>query len=173
MTEYLNFFSGGAFSNFSLFLLGVMPYISTQIIVQLLMLVIPSMKKLTEDPNGRKKIQKYTRYGAIVVCLIQSYVVTIYAKSIPGVMPIGIVPFTLIAMLTVTTGSMFLVWLARRSHSSVSQRHFAADFAGIVARIPEALMTHVQSVSVGDLNPIVVLVVFAMFDVVVALVVYE
>ncbi len=174
LTEYLNFFSGGAFSNFSLFMLGVMPYISTQIIVQLLMLVIPSMKKLTEDPNGRKKIQKYTRYGAIVVCLIQSYVVTIYAKSIPGVMTIGIVPFTLIAMLTVTTGSMFLVWLGEKiTQFGVGNGISLLIFAGIVARIPEALMTLFKSVSVGDLNPIVVLVVFAMFVVVVALVVYE
>ena len=68
-TEYLNFFSGGAFSNFSLFMLGVMPYISTQIIVQLLMLVVPSLKKLAQDPHGSKKIQQYTRWGTIIVCL--------------------------------------------------------------------------------------------------------
>ena len=89
LTEYLNFFSGGAFSNFSLFMLGVMPYISTQIILQLLMLVIPSLKKLAEDPSGHKKIQQYTRLGTIVVCLLQSYVVTIYANSIPGVLTMG------------------------------------------------------------------------------------
>lgn len=174
LTEYLNFFSGGAFSNFSLFMLGVMPYISTQIIVQLLMLVIPSMKKLAEDPNGKKKIQRYTRYGAIIVCLIQSYVVTVYAKSIPGVMTIGIVPFTLIAMLTVTTGSMFLVWLGEKiTQFGVGNGISLLIFAGIVARIPEALVTLFKSVSAGTLNPIVVLVVFAMFIVVVALVVYE
>lgn len=174
LTEYLNFFSGGAFSNFSLFMLGVMPYISTQIIVQLLMLVIPSMKKLTEDPNGKKKIQRYTRYGAIVVCLIQSFVVTVYAKSIPGVMTIGIVPFTLIAMLTVTTGSMFLVWLGEKiTQFGVGNGISLLIFAGIVARIPEALVTLFRSVSAGTLNPIVVVVVFAMFIVVVALVVYE
>ena len=80
--EYLNFFSGGAFSNFSLFMLGVMPYISTQIIVQLLMLVVPSLKKLAQDPHGSKKIQQYTRYGTILVCMIQALVVTVYAKSI-------------------------------------------------------------------------------------------
>lgn len=56
LTEYLNFFSGGAFSNFSLFMLGVMPYISTQIIVQLLMLVLPSLKKLAQDPSDRKSV---------------------------------------------------------------------------------------------------------------------
>ena len=107
LTEYLNFFAGGAFSNFSVFMLGIMPYISTQIIFQLLMLVVPSLKKLTEDASGRKKVQQYTRYGTILVCLIQSYVVTVYANSIPDVMTLPPLPFTLIAMLSVTTGSMF------------------------------------------------------------------
>ena len=82
LTEYLNFFSGGAFSNFSLFTLGVMPYISMEIIVQLLMLIIPKLKKWGEDAEGRAKIQKLTRYGTIVVCLLQSFVVTVYARSI-------------------------------------------------------------------------------------------
>ncbi len=174
LTEYLNFFSGGAFSNFSLFMLGVMPYISTQIIVQLLMLVIPSMKKLAQDPNGQKKMQRYTRYGTIVVCLIQSYVVTIYAQSIPGVLTMGLLPFTLLSMVTVTAGSMFLVWLGEKiTQFGVGNGISLLIFAGIVARIPDALTTLVKSVSAGVLNPIVVLVVFIMFFVVVALVVYE
>ena len=88
-TEYLNFFSGGAFSNFSLFMLGVMPYISTQIIVQLLMLVVPSLKKLAQDPHGSKKIQQYTRWGTIIVCLIQSFAVSVYATTIPEAIIMG------------------------------------------------------------------------------------
>ncbi|AEV29930.1 preprotein translocase, SecY subunit [Sphaerochaeta pleomorpha str. Grapes] len=174
LTEYLNFFSGGAFANFSLFMLGVMPYISTQIILQLLMLVVPTLKKLAEDPSGQKKIQQYTRYGTIVVCLIQSYVVTIYAKSIPGVLTMGIVPFTLIAMLTVTAGAMLLVWLGNKiTQFGIGNGISLLIFAGIVARIPAAMVTLFKSVSAGTLNPIVVVVVFIMFIVVVALVVYE
>nr|WP_319473188.1 preprotein translocase subunit SecY [uncultured Sphaerochaeta sp.] len=174
LTEYLNFFSGGAFSNFSLFMLGVMPYISTQIIVQLLMLVIPSLKKLAQDPSGHKKIQQYTRYGTIVVCLIQSYVVTIYANSIPGVMTMSTVPFTLVAMLTVTTGSMLLIWIGNKITAwGIGNGISLLIFAGIVARFPEAVSVLFQSISAGVLNPIVVLVVFVMFLVVVALVVYE
>ena len=174
LTEYLNFFSGGAFSNFSLFMLGVMPYISTQIIVQLLMLVIPSLKKLAQDPSGHKKIQQYTRYGTIVVCLIQSYVVTIYANSIPGVMTMSTVPFTLVAMLTVTTGSMLLIWIGNKiTQWGIGNGISLLIFAGIVARFPEAVSVLFRSISAGVLNPIVVLVVFVMFLVVVALVVYE
>ncbi len=174
LTEYLNFFSGGAFSNFSLFMLGVMPYISTPIIVQLLMLVIPSLKKLAQDPSGHKKIQQYTRYGTIVVCLIQSYVVTIYANSIPGVMTMGVLPFTLVAMLTVTTGSMLLIWIGNKiTQWGIGNGISLLIFAGIVARFPEAMSVLFRSISAGVLNPIVVLVVFVMFLVVVALVVYE
>jgi preprotein translocase subunit SecY len=174
LTEYLNFFAGGAFSNFSVFMLGIMPYISTQIILQLLMLVVPSLKKLTEDSAGRKKMQQYTRYGTILVCLIQSYVVTVYANSIPNVMTLGIVPFTFIAMLSVTTGSMFLVWVGDQiTQRGVGNGISLLIFAGIVARIPDSLVTLWSSVQAGTLNPIVVLVVFAMFAAVVALVVYE
>ncbi|HCG63131.1 MAG: preprotein translocase subunit SecY [Spirochaetae bacterium HGW-Spirochaetae-4] len=174
LTEYLNFFAGGAFSNFSVFMLGIMPYISTQIILQLLMLVVPSLKKLTEDSAGRKKMQQYTRYGTILVCLIQSYVVTVYANSIPDVMTLGIVPFTFIAMLSVTTGSMFLVWVGDQiTQRGVGNGISLLIFAGIVARIPDSLVTLWSSVQAGTLNPIVVLVVFAMFAAVVALVVYE
>ncbi|HHT81327.1 MAG TPA: preprotein translocase subunit SecY [Spirochaetales bacterium] len=174
LTEYLNFFSGGAFSNFSLFMLGVMPYISTQIILQLLMLVMPSLKKLAQDPSGHKKIQQYTRYGTIVVCLVQSYVITIYANSIPGVMTIGKVPFTLLAMLTVTAGSMLLIWLGNKiTLWGIGNGISLLIFAGIVARFPEAMSTLFKSIGAGILNPIVVLVVFVMFLLVVALVVYE
>ena len=174
LTEYLNFFSGGAFSNFSLFMLGVMPYISTQIILQLLMLVMPSLKKLAQDPSGHKKIQQYTRYGTIVVCLVQSYVITIYANSIPGVMTIGKVPFTLLAMLTVTAGSMLLIWLGNKiTLWGIGNGISLLIFAGIVARFPEAMSTLFKSIGAGILNPIVVLVVFVMFLVVVALVIYQ
>jgi preprotein translocase subunit SecY len=151
-----------------------MPYISTQIIVQLLMLVVPSLKKLSQDPSGHKKIQQYTRYGTIVVCLIQSYVVTIYANSIPGVMTMNIVPFTLIAMLTVTAGSMLLIWIGNKiTHWGIGNGISLLIFAGIVARFPQAVSVLFQNISAGVLNPIVVLVVLVMFLVVVALVVYE
>lgn len=174
ITEYLNFFSGGAFSNFSLFMLGVMPYISMQIILQLLMLIVPSLKRMGQDANGRRKIQSYTRYGTIVVCLIESYVVTFYAKSIPGALTIGITPFTLIALLTVTTGTMFLVWLGEKiTQYGVGNGISLLIFAGIVARVPNALTVLLSGVSAGTYNPVLVVILFAMFIIVVALVVCE
>ena len=178
LVEYLNFFSGGAFSNFSLFTLGVMPYISMQIIVQLLMLIIPTLKKWGEDAEGRRKIQKLTRYGTIVVCLLQSFVVTVYARSIeaylPGVITIDMLPFTLISMLTVTAGSMALVWLGEKiTQFGVGNGISLLIFAGIVARVPSALNELIQGIIAGTINPLLVVLVLVMFVVVVALVVCE
>ncbi len=173
-TEYLNFFSGGAFSNFSLFMLGVMPYISTQIIVQLLMLVVPSLKKLAQDPHGSKKIQQYTRYGTIVVCLLQSFVVTVYAKSIGVIAMDSIVAFTLVSMIAVTAGSMLLVWIGDKiTQYGVGNGISLLIFAGIVARMPSAFAELGAAISAGTLNPVVLLIVVLMFIAVVVLVVYE
>ncbi len=173
-TEYLNFFSGGAFANFSIFMLGVMPYISTQIIMQLLMLVIPSLKKLAQDPQGSKKIQQYTRYGSIIVSAIQSLAASVYASSIPGAIAIGRVPFTIVAMITVTAGSMTMVWLGEKiTDKGVGNGISLLIFAGIVARIPSASYQMVRSIQLGVLNPVSLIVVIVMFFFVVALVVYE
>ena len=178
LVEYLNFFSGGAFSNFSLFTLGVMPYISMQIIVQLLMLIIPTLKKWGEDAEGRRKIQKLTRYGTIVVCLLQSFVVTVYARSIesylPGVITIDMLPFTLISMLTVTAGSMALVWLGEKiTQFGVGNGISLLIFAGIVARVPSALNEQIQGIIAGTINPLLVVLVLVVFVIVVALVICE
>lgn len=174
LTEYLDFFAGGAFKNFSLFMLGIMPYISTQIIMQLMMIIFPSLKTLAEEDGGRKKIQKYTRYGTVVMCLIQSYVVTVYAKSIPDAITLNMTAYTLIAMLTVTTGTMFLVWIGEQiTQRGIGNGVSLIIFSGIVARIPNAIVTLIKSVQSGTLNPVVIIIVLAMFVVVVALVIYE
>ncbi|NQT60807.1 MAG: preprotein translocase subunit SecY [Bacteroidetes bacterium] len=174
LTEYIDFFAGGAFKNFSVFMLGIMPYISTQIIMQLLMIVFPSLKKLAGEDGGRKKIQKLTRYGTIVLALLQSYVVTVYAKSIPDAVTINMLPYTIIAMITVTSGTMFLVWIGEQiTAKGIGNGISLLIFAGIVARIPKAIITLIKSVQAGVLNPVVVIIVFAMFLMVVALVIYE
>jgi preprotein translocase subunit SecY len=82
IVDYLDFFAGGAFSNFSVFMLGIMPYISMSIIMQLLIIVFPSLKKISQEEGGRKKIQAYQRYGTVLVCLIQSFAITRYAQNL-------------------------------------------------------------------------------------------
>lgn len=174
ITEYLDFFAGGAFKNFSVFMLGIMPYISTSIIMQLLVLVFPKLKKISEEEGGRKKIQRFTRYGTVLVCLIQSYVVTVYADQIPDAITMAKLPYTLIAMLTVTSGTIFLMWIGEQiTQRGVGNGISLLIFAGIVARMPEAMITLVRRVRTGELNPVFVIIVLAMFVVIIALVVYE
>ena len=178
IVDYLDFFAGGAFSNFSVFMLGIMPYISMSIIMQLLLIVFPSLKKISQEEGGRKKIQMYQRYGTVVVCLIQSFAVTQYAQSIKrsveNVLSIDIIPFTLIAMLTVTTGTMFLMWLGEQiTKRGIGNGISLLIFAGIVARLPHAAYELGQKVRNGELNVVFMVIVFVMFVAVVALVVYE
>ena len=142
------------------------------------MLIIPTLKKWSEDANGRRKIQKLNRYGTIVVCLLQSFVVTVYARSIqsylPGVITIDMLPFTLISMLTVTAGTMTLVWLGEKiTQYGVGNGISLLIFAGIVARVPSALNVLIQGIIAGTINPLLVVIVLVMFIIVVALVVCE
>ena len=176
--DYLDLFAGGAFSNFSVFMLGIIPYISMSIIMQLLLIVFPKLKKISQEEGGKKKIQKYQRYGTVGVCLVQSFAVTQYAQSISrsvdNLLSINIVPFTILAMLTVTTGTMFLMWIGEQiTKRGVGNGISLLIFAGIVARLPTALIELFTMVRNGDLNLVFVVVVFAMFVAVVTLVVYE
>lgn len=172
--DYMDFFAGGAFSNFSVFMLGVMPYISTQILMQLALIIFPSLKRIAEEDGGRRKIQTWTRIATIGVALIQSYAVTVYAQSIPGAIVIDRTAYSLIAMLTVTTGTMVTVWLGEQiTARGIGNGISMLIFAGIVARLPSAIWELIKLVQTGDLNPVFVIVAFVMFAGIIALVVYE
>lgn len=172
--DYMDFFAGGAFSNFSVFMLGVTPYISTQILMQLALIIFPSLKKIVEEDGGRKKIQSWTRMATIVVALIQSFTVTVYASSIPGAIVIGKLAFTIIAMLTVTTGTMVTVWLGEQITSrGIGNGISMLIFAGIVARLPTAMWELVKLVQNGDVNIVFVILALFMFVGIIGLVVYE
>src|SRR5574344_465327 len=133
--DYMDFFAGGAFSNFSVFMLGVTPYISTQILMQLALIIFPSLKKIAEEDGGRKKINTWTRYVTIVVALIQSFTVTVYAGSIPNAIVIAKLPFTLVAMLTVTTGTMITVWLGEQITARGHRAHEDGEDRGNQPRV--------------------------------------
>ena len=173
--DYMDFFAGGAFSNFSVFMLGVMPYISTQIIMQLALIIFPSLKRIAQEDGGQKKVQKWTRVGTVFVCLIQSMAVTVYAASIPGAVVISSsVLFKIIAMITVTTGTMVTIWLGEQiTARGIGNGISMLIFAGIVARLPSAVWELGRMVKSGDLNIVFVIVVIFMFAGIVALVVYE
>ena len=182
IVDYLDFFAGGAFSNFSVFMLGIMPYISMSIIMQLLLIVFPKLKKISQEEGGKKRIQKWQRYGTVVVCLIQALAVTQYARHIStqvqNLLYVDMFQFTLISMLTVTTGTMFLMWIGEQiTKRGVGNGISLLIYAGIVARLPEAIIQLFRMMR-GDagtvrLNPVFVIIVLLMFVAVVALVVFE
>ena len=140
-------FVGGAFSRATVFALGIMPYISASIILQLLGSVIPHFQKLQkEGEEGRKKINQYTRYGTVLLALGQSFGVSIFLKSLsspqtgaPVVTDPG-VGFTLMTMLSITTGTVFIMWLGEQiTERGIGNGISLIIFIGIVARFPQAI----------------------------------
>ena len=154
-----NMFSGGALENFSIFALGIMPYISASIIIQLLTVVIPQLEALSkEGESGRHKITQYTRYGTVGLSLIQSMFISVGLEGMTG--PAGgaivIVPgwqFKIMTMITLTAGTSFIMWLGEQmTERGLGNGISLIIFAGIVARLPAAIVNTFQMVSAGEMN---------------------
>ena len=177
--SYMDFFAGGAFEKFSVFMLGVMPYISTQIILQLALVIFPSLKRIAQEEGGQQRVQAWTRVGTIIVCIIQSIAITVYADSInqavPGVIVFdNKVYFNLIAILTVTTGSMITVWLGDQiTAHGIGNGISMLIFAGIVARLPSAIYELIKGVRNDEINVVFVIVALLIFVAIIGFVVYE
>ncbi|MBQ9238872.1 MAG: preprotein translocase subunit SecY [Treponema sp.] len=173
--SYMDFFVGGAFSNFSVFMLGVMPYISAQIIMQLAIIIFPTLKRAVEEEGGRQKMASWTRMGTVAVCLIQSFAVTWYASSVPGCIVLSNMwAFRALAVLTVTTGSMITVWLGDQiSSHGIGNGISMIIFAGIVARWPGAIAKLAERMKSGDVQLLSVIIMFLMFLGIIAVVVFE
>ncbi|MCQ2583869.1 MAG: preprotein translocase subunit SecY [Treponema sp.] len=172
--SYMDFFVGGAFSHFSVFMLGVMPYISMQIIMQLAVIIFPSLKRISQEDGGQRKIASYIRMGTIFVCIIQAWGVTVWADSIGCITLENHAAFKALAILTVTTGSMITIWFgdqitARGIGNGISMM----IFAGIVARLPSAVSKLYQAVKNGEPRFVFVIIVLIMFIAIIALVIYE
>ncbi len=177
--SYMDFFAGGAFERFSVFMLGVMPYISTQIILQLALVIFPSLKRIAQEEGGQQKVQAWTRIGTIFVCIIQSIAITVYADQINQAVPGAImfenkVYFNLLAILTVTTGSMVTLWIGNQiTAHGIGNGISMIIFAGIVARLPSAVWELIKSVN-GDSAAIIrIIVALFFFIAIICLVVFE
>jgi len=149
-------FAGGAFKKATIFALGIMPYISASIIMQLLGAVIPYIQKLQkEGEEGRRKITQYTRYGTVVISALQAYGTAIYLKSIIG--PTGAPAVTMNAMtfipltvLTFTCGTIFIMWLGEQiTERGIGNGISLIIFIGIIARFPQAVVEEAQKVFAG------------------------
>ena len=138
----LDKFSGGALGNMAIFALGVMPYISASIIVQLMTAVVPQLEALKkEGESGRKKINQYTRYGTVLLALVQSFGITVGLESMQGspVIDPGFL-FRVSSILSLTGGTLFLMWLGEQITSrGVGNGISLIIFAGIVSGMPSAL----------------------------------
>ncbi len=165
-----NMFSGGALSRFTVFALGIMPYISASIIMQLMTYVLPTFEQLKKEGEaGRRKITQYTRYGALGLAVFQSFSIAVALESSAGLVISPGFGFRITAMVSLTAGSMFLMWLGEQiTERGLGNGISILIFAGIAAGLPSAIGGLLELVRTGAMNVIV-----AMFIVVVvALVTY-
>jgi preprotein translocase subunit SecY len=175
----IDLFSGGALLRFSLFGLGIMPYITASIIMQLLTVVIPSLSRLSrEGEAGRKKMQTYTRYGTIVVSALQAFGYLVILRGLavrnPGLCPIDDPIFVAGFITSIVVGTVFLMWIGEQiTERGLGNGISVLIFAGIAARLPEALYQTFAFVDQGIVNPVVVLLLLGILMIVVGLVVYE
>lgn len=153
-----NMFSGGALENFSIFALGIMPYISASIIIQLLTVVIPQLEALKkEGPSGQRKITQYTRYGTVLLSIIQGTFIAVGLEGMSGPAGEAIVlhpgvQFKLMTMLTLTSGTAFIMWLGEQmTERGIGNGISLIIFAGIVARVPAAIVNSIQLVKAGEI----------------------
>ena len=172
---FMNLFSGGALKRFSIFALGVMPYISMSIILQLLTAVIPALEKLAKEGEaGRRKITQYTRYGTVALCIIQGTGFTYMLKTLgDGLVFEWGLGFQVLTVMTLTAGTLFLMWLGEQiTEYGVGNGMSILIFAGIVASLPEEFFNTARLLRVGQIS-IFGLIFFTVFTLAtVAFVVY-
>lgn len=176
-----NTFTGGALNQFSVFALGIMPYISSSIIFQLLTSVVPSLEQLKKEGQpGQKKIAQYTRYGTVVLGVVQGFAISSWLmnSSFEGrplviAANVGFVPFQLLTVLTLTAGTMFITWLGEQ----ISDRGFGEGasliiYAGIAAGIPSGAGKLWQMVTSHEMNGMIAIALLAVMAVVIGLIVF-
>jgi len=177
----LNFFSGGAFEQLSIFALGIMPYVSSSIILQLLTVVVPALEKMQKEGElGRRKITQYTRYGTIVLSALQGYGIATYLESLRTGAGASVVAdpgwgFRLLTMISLAAGTAFIMWMGEQiTERGVGNGISLVIFAGIVARAPLALYNTWQAYRApgSQLSELGILVLAAVMVVVVGLIVF-
>jgi preprotein translocase subunit SecY len=174
----VDLFSGGNLRRLTVFALGIMPYISASIILQLLTVVVPALERLAKEGEaGRKKITQYTRYGTIVLSAFQSLFIAIGLESMNDPSGVTLVPssgwgFRLLTMMTLTAGTALIMWLGEQiSEKGIGNGISLIIFAGIVVRIPSALVATYTLLSTGELSLFVLLGVLLLMVAVTAAVV--
>ena len=172
-------FSGGALERLSVFALGIMPYISASIILQLLTVTIPHLERLSkEGEQGRKKITQYTRYGTILLSVIQGFGISIGLESMssPGGAPVVLHPgweFRIMTVMTLTAGTAFIMWLGEQiTERGIGNGISLIIFAGIIVRMPNAIGNTFRLVSTGEMGIFSMLILLVLMIMVVGFIIY-
>ena len=176
---FVDLFSGRNMSRMTIFALGIMPYISASIILQLLTVVWPYLERLSKEGElGRKKITQYTRYGTIGICLIQAFGIAIFLEAIrtPAGASIVLDPgwgFKLLTVLTLTTGTVFVMWLGEQiSERGIGNGISLIIFAGIVVSFPSGLTSMMAGMKTGAMDPLKMIFLGALMVAVIAFIVF-
>ncbi|MCJ7524065.1 MAG: preprotein translocase subunit SecY, partial [Candidatus Aminicenantes bacterium] len=175
---FMDMFSGKNISRMTIFALGVMPYISASIILQLLQVVWPYLDRIAKEGElGKKKITQYTRYGTVLICLIQGGGIAIGLERMnPNGLPVVLNPgwgFRLLTILTLTTGTMFIMWLGEQiSERGIGNGISLIIFAGIVVGLVPGVASTFEGLQTGDMNPLKLIFILAMVVAVIAFIVY-
>lgn len=176
---FFDMFAGGGLERLSVFALGIMPYISASIILQLLTVVVPTLERLSKEGEaGRKKITQYTRYGTVVISLIQGFGIAVGLEQMRGAAGELVVynpgwAFRLMTMITLTGGTAFIMWLGEQiTEKGIGNGISLIIFAGIVARMPNAIAGTMSLVNSGEMNWFVVILITAMMLLVVGFIIF-
>ena len=176
---FIDLFSGGNMSRMTIFALGIMPYISASIILQLLQVVWPYLERLSKEGEmGRKKITQYTRYGTLVICFVQGLGIGFFLQSLksPGGAPIVPNPgfgFLALSVLTLTTGTVFIMWLGEQiSERGIGNGISLIIFAGIVVDFPRSLGGLVTGLRNGTMDPLRLIALAAIMLAVIAVIIF-
>lgn len=176
---FIDLFSGRNMSRMTIFALGIMPYISASIILQLLTVVWPYLERLSKEGEmGRKKITQYTRYGTIAICLIQAIGIAFFLESLRTPGGARIVPspgwgFRLLVILTLTTGTVFVMWLGEQiSERGIGNGISLIIFAGIAVDLPRGVNSLVNGLRTGDMDPLRLIFLMVIMLAVVAFIVF-
>ena len=175
----VDMFSGGNLAKVTIFALGIMPYISASIILQLLTVVWPYLEKLSKEGElGRRKITQYTRYGTVLLSIVQSFTIAVYLENLTLANQFSIVAspgwgFRLMTVLTLTTGTAFIMWLGEQiTERGVGNGMSLIIFAGIVVGFPRAVIDTFQMIERGELSLLAALLLLVAMVAVVAVIVF-
>ena len=174
-----NMFSGGALERLSIFALGIMPYISSSIILELMTVVVPHLEQLKKEGDaGRKKKTQYTRYGTVVLSIIQGFGISVGLEAMSSPAGVAIVPypgwgFRLVTIITLTAGTAFIMWLGEQiTERGIGNGISLIIFAGIVANMPSALGNTIRLMSTGEMGVFSLILLMVLMVAVVACIIY-